>query len=234
MKSCIIFLLPLFLTSCITSSVIKKAATDRKPQRIHQIRDAWTDTSGNIIVNFTAKLSGTKRNVPVHLVVPVNTLMRIYLKYNSVKGEFSPGEKLLYGVNRIHSIHYNTSDSLAYTPEIEYQQEKVLEGFYAPGPTDSNITHRFRLPIDPDEYRYETDWIMKKQKRMLFLYQPAIPYQSTYVPINNIAISVEPSHKRKYTRYLLTLVTIPADVATAPLQGIAAGYMMLLAWAMRF
>lgn len=69
---------------------------------------------------------------------------------------------------------------------------------------------------------------------MLFLYQPVIPYRSTYVPINNIAISVEPSHKKKYTRYLLTSVTVPADVATSPIQGIAAGYVMLLAWALRF
>ncbi|WP_127131692.1 hypothetical protein [Pseudoflavitalea rhizosphaerae] len=63
MRACIIYLFPLILTSCITSSVLEKAATDRKPQQIHQIRDAWKDTSGNIIVNFTAKLSGTKRKL---------------------------------------------------------------------------------------------------------------------------------------------------------------------------
>jgi hypothetical protein len=234
MRASIIVLLPLFFTSCITSSVLKKAKTDRKPQQIHQIQDAWEDTSGNIIVNFTAKLSQSKRNVPVHLVVPVNTLMRIYLGYNSVKGAFSAGEKTLYGVNRIHPIYYKTSDSLGYTPEIEYLQEKVQEGIYAPGATDKNITSHFRLPIDPGEYKYETGWLYKKQKRMLLLYKPAIPFQSTYVPIRNIAISVEPSHKRKYSRYLLTPVTVTADVATAPLQGIGAGFAMLLSWAIRY
>jgi hypothetical protein len=75
---------------------------------------------------------------------------------------------------------------------------------------------------------------MKKQKRLLLLYQPAVPYRSTYVPINNIAISVEPSHKRKFARYLLTSVSVPADIVTLPIQGIVGGYMLILAWAMRF
>lgn len=222
------------MTSCITSSVLKKAKTDRKPQQVHQIQDAWEDTSGNIIVNFTAKLSPSKRNVPVHLVVPVSTLMRIFLGYKSAKGEFSPGEKILYGVNRIYPIYYKTSDSLGYTPEIEYLQESIQEGSYTPGSTDRKISSQFRLPIDPDEYKYETGWMYKKQKRILLLYQPAVPYQSTYVPIRNIAISVEPSHKKKYARYWLTPVTVTADLATAPLQGIGAGFAMLLSWAIRY
>ncbi len=137
-------------------------------------------------------------------------------------------------MNRIHPIYYKTSDSLGYTPEIEYLQESIQEGAYTPDSTDRKISSRFRLPINADEYKYETGWMYKKQKRILLLYQPAVPYQSTYVPIRNIAISVEPSHKRKYARYLLTPVTVTADVATAPFQGIGAGFAMLLSWAIRY
>lgn len=228
------FLLAISFTSCITSSVVKKAKTDRKPQEVHEIREAYEDTSGNIIVNFTAKLSGAKRNVPVHMVIPVQTLMRIFLGYNSVEGKCSPGEQLLYGVNRIKPVFYKTADSLGYTPEIEHMQERVVEGFYHPIPSDRLVTDRFRLPVNPADYKYETGWTYKRQQRMLMLYQPAVPFQAPNVSIRNILISVEPSHEKKYARYLLTPLTVPADVATSPLQGIGIGFIALLAWAMRY
>lgn len=234
MKILILFLIPLAFSSCLTTSMVEKAKTDRKPQQVHAIKDAYADTSGNIIVNFTAKLSNAKKDVPVHLVVPVNTLMRIYLGYHSVKGRFSEGEQLLYGVNRITPMTLTVSDSLKYTPEIEYKQERLMEGFYTPGPADTLITHRFRLPVNPEEYKYEVNWKYKKQERILMLYQPSVPYKSTYVPISNIIISAEPSHRKKYSRYWMAALTGPADLVTLPIQGLGIGFAYALSSAMRF
>ncbi len=237
MRTSMIFLFPLFFGSCISSSMLEKAATDRKPQKAHQIQDAWADTAGNIIVNFTAKLSGSKRNVPVHMIVPVQTLMRIHLGYRSIDGAFSAGEKLLYGVNRTHTLfHTRTiSDSLkGYVPEIELMQEKIQEGFYDPQPGDINISSQFKLPIDAREYGYEVNGKYKKQQRLVMIYQPAEPFQARYVAINTIVLSVEPSQKRKYSRYWLMPATVSADIVTSPFQGIGIGFTYLLAWAMRF
>ncbi|MBO9632654.1 MAG: hypothetical protein J7578_06005 [Chitinophagaceae bacterium] len=231
MRYFILLLSPLFLTGCFSTTMLDKAARDRKPQKVYQIQDAWEDTASNIIVNFTAKLSGKKRNVPAYMIIPVNTLMRVYLGDNRTYYALSPGEKNLYGVNRIHPVLYKTADSLGKLAEIECLQEKVQEGHYAPRPSDIQVLHRFRLPVKPHKLRYKMNWNYYKQKRILLLYQPDTPYKDSAKIIQTLLISVEPSHQRKYSRYLLTPLTVSADLVTIPFQF---GMLFLLPWAIRY
>ena len=55
-----LLIVPLLFSGCITSSVNQKAKTDRQHQKALSIREAYADDSGNITINFRAKLSNSK------------------------------------------------------------------------------------------------------------------------------------------------------------------------------
>ncbi|WP_423735600.1 hypothetical protein [Chitinophaga caseinilytica] len=169
--------------------------------------------------------------MPVHVRLPVDSLVKLYLRHEILDTLFagSPG-----GINGISPVLGKTADSLGFTPNIELRQRNVKEGFYLPSPTDTPIGVRFRLSLDARAYPRRSLSGPITQQRIILLYQPPTPYAGKYQPVRNIMISVEPSYKRKRTRYLLTALSVPADIVTSPFQAIGLGVMLLVAGTMKF
>jgi len=225
-----VLIVPLIFSGCMTTSVIRKAKADRQNQEVLLISGAYSDTAGNITINFRAKLSKAKKNEPVHVTLPVDSLVELYLRHPGLDTLFaeSPG-----GVNGIFPVLDKTADSLGFTPNIELTQRKVKEGFYEPSPTDTSIGGRFRLPLDVRAYHRPTFSGPVSRMRLLMLYKPPTPYAGRYQPVRDVMISVEPSYKRKRSRYLLTALSVPADIITSPFQAIGLGVMFLIATAIK-
>lgn len=222
-----LLLMPIILTGCFTAYITDKAEIDHRPQKVRNIRDAWADTAGNVIVNFEGKLSGSKRNAPAHMVVPVRRVINDFSPAISNK-KYIEKKDSLPGIKMVSQLQEPNSDSIYNATEILLEQQMVLEGFYTPTDTDTLISQQFRLSVKPTDYKWSRINIPVSPERLVLLYHPGTPPQGPAFGGSDIVISVEPSPKKRFRWYLLMPVTVAADIATFPVQLIVAGVALYL------
>jgi hypothetical protein len=215
----VLLLCPLFLSGCITVMTTKVAQVQRQPQKVHQIKDVYTDSSGATIINFTARLSRKEKDVPLHIRVPLDKLLMIYDTAGEKIYDPSPAEQETYGIIHVHTPW--SPDTTDKSTVLEFSRSVLQPGFYQ-GKVVDTVQGTLSLPASKTAYPYylgDDHWhdytvYGKRRDHIVFLYAPvkALPGNGL------IAISIERSAKRRYGLYALMPLTVGVDAVTIPLQ----------------
>ena len=225
-------------SSCFTSLFIGTVQEDRRPQSVKSIQHAFTDSSGSLVINFNAKLSGRKSNEKVHIIIPVDTLIDLYNEGKAWQFQSSDTIQKQFGVQYFYMVGHQIVDSIKNGLTLDLSRNLLRSGFYdTTGMKVRNAT--VVMPGHKDDYPYknkETLFYLSpfnfKRKRMVLLYVPDSSYRyvnkqsSRPGKFDYIAIGIEPSSRRSLYRYGLTPVALAADAVTLPFQ--LMGYFMNL------
>ncbi|SFD98553.1 hypothetical protein SAMN05518672_10441 [Chitinophaga sp. CF118] len=218
----------LSFTSCITSSVVQTAKYDRQPQKVREIKDASIDSSGCLLINFTARLSWNQQKAPLHIRIPADSLLHMYVTNSQLT--YYPADNQKYaGITKLHRVLSNPADKLGYGVIAELTDKAVQRGFASPTYKDS-INGKLQLPVSLYDYHFsDENGNSYKHSRLVLLYIPKQQLYQTNMKTDYLVIALPPSRKRTYWRYGLTPFSATADAITLPFQGLVA----LVAYYMR-
>lgn len=217
-------LMPLILltlisfSGCITSNTIEAARQNRRPQKVNAISGVYEDASGALIVNFTATLSPKQRRVPLHVRIPVDTLLSVFRKADTINYSVTVEEKKMYDINRmaVERGYRHLKEGYIEGINLEFDKAVLKSGYYPVGGLDT-AAGRLSLPKFSHDFRYRANGKPIKARHIVLLYLPALPDQKRLAR-GYMVINIEPSSRKKYTRYGLVPLALVADVLTSPFQ----------------
>lgn len=224
----LLLLCPLFLSGCMTIMTTQVAQKQRQPQKVHQVKDAYTDSSGATIINFTARLSRKEKNVPLHVRIPLDTLLMIYDTAGKKIYDPSAAEKETYGIIHLHTPW--RADSTGKSTILEFSRDILRPGFFQ-GEVADTIRGILSLPASKMNYpsylgdKHSHDYTVygNRSDHIVFFYVPAKALPTK----DYIAISIERSAKRRYGLYALMPLSVGVDAVTLPLQVIWFGALLV-------
>jgi len=215
----------LCMQSCITACVLDDIKDDRQPDRVRKIKSAGFDSTGTLLINFTAKLDGRLKARPYHIMVNIDTAYAYYGQPLTAKGA------VLRMKTHINGVTYNYDDNGITGPghTIEFKKDIIKNGFAPSNSFANNVTgiklykgHKAFAPAN-GAYAKHIVFVMRDTARWKALDSS-----------NYVALTIEPSSKRKYARYAFVPLTAAADVVTSPLQLIGFGLMAAVASIIKF
>jgi hypothetical protein len=221
---CLVFISIVF-SSCFTTELMQKASLDRKPEKITKVQNAYFDSSHQLVVNFKARFDGALTSSRYHIKVNVDTPIKKYLQTTrSLVYMPTENEKEQMHLNTVYHS-YNQKEKKAGI-SVEYNKEALAKGYQL---SDNVVDNK---PIEITATSYKSLFFLSKKK-----YEPEIMEErlnakhsflvlaaDSSIKLNGktkyVAINIEPSSKRRYTRYLLLPATSIADIATSPFQAV--------------
>lgn len=154
------------------------------------------------------------------MIVNIDTEYAYYSKRLTAKGA------VLQRKIHINSVTHNYDDNGITGPglTVEFKKDMVKNGFAPANSFDNKLTsirlYKGHKAFEPSGGAYA--------KHIVFIMPDTIRWKALDSS-NYFALSVEPSHKRKYARYAFLPLAAAADVVTSPLQLIGVGLLAIVA-----
>lgn len=230
MKYWFYLLIPFLLTSCFTGQLLDKAKKEKKYETIQNVQHSNIDSAGNVF--FIIKRFNSKKNYAFK--INIDTLFMIYKDSKQLNLIFDNAERKNNGY--VAGIFYNDDLPKNYpNPLLIFLERKSLKSITA-DERPANMRNfleaelyaqRHFMPVETSGSSSKS-FAWNNQKYMTVVYKD---YQRTSVrpnPSNRTFIIGIQSIRKRNLRYLLTPLTVVADVATFPIQLIVYGFIQLI------
>lgn len=214
---CTLLLCVVMLSGCITNSLLTQAPYDRQSQKIKRVKDVYTDSTGALLINFTAKKSWIKRRVAMHLRIPADSLLQYYTScqhsIQPIQDSCAPYAMSWWISGGKSQYHHG--------PIVELTSEHSTAGFQYP-PHQDSIHGQLELPTQLTHYNnFAGNGSRYTGTRMVMIYVPEHKPDTSNKYASQLIIAFPPSKHKRYYRYGMLPLTVAEDIVTGPFQGLA-------------